>query len=200
MTNDNLKELIRAREDVYERLFGLMQHVWHERTSEDPHIDVYCFKPGHAGRDFYTLVTGGMSSREMALPKGLPDPMRMPRIELVFYCKEPKKEYAEFLRRLAHYPFDNKTWFGAGHTMSTTDIGLLDDERAETILFLPTPVIPDDSIPLRLQVDGEPVMVLCVIPMTEDECGKVRAPGRREMIFDYLRKRGRPLVFGPPSV
>jgi len=57
-----------ARESVYERFFGKAARVFHEVIPLIPHIDVYTHDPGHDGRNFYTLVTGGMSDLEMTVP------------------------------------------------------------------------------------------------------------------------------------
>lgn len=185
------------REDAYIKLFGEPQHIWHEKSDERPHIDIYCFKPGIGGRDFYTLVTAGMSDIAMKLPSDMPQEMRMPRVELVFYCSEPKTEYAEFLRRLAHYVFDNDTWFGMGHTMETSNTALLQRDDIDALLFLLTPVIPEDSLPMRLDIEGDPVPLLWVIPITAQECAMARQGGYLQAAMGVFNKNGRPYVFRP---
>ena len=185
------------RQEVYESLFGETKHVWHEKKEQSPHIDIYCFPPGHAGRDFYTLVTNGMSDRAMNLPEGMPPQMQQRRVELVFYCSEPKAEYAELLRRLAHYVSEQNTWFGMGHTMETHSIELLHRSDVDALLFLLTPVIPDDSLPIRLDIEGDPVWLLWVIPITAEECALVRQAGCLETVMRAFSKHGRPCVFQP---
>lgn len=189
--------IAQQRKAVYQRLFGEVQHVWHEKMPQDPHIDVYCFSPGHAGRDFFTLVTSGMSDRPMPLPDGMPPELQKKRVELVFYCSSDKIEYAELLRRCAHYVFDNNTWLGAGHTMETHDIELLHSEDAQCLLFFPPPVIPDDSLSMRLQIEGDPVTLLWVIPITAQECGLSRQGWFLRSLFARLNRDGRPYVFDP---
>jgi hypothetical protein len=188
-----------VRESVYRRLFGGEPDVWHEMTELDPHIDIYGFKPGFAGRDFVTLVTSGMSDRQMRLPAGMPSELQKRRVELVFYCASAKQEYAELLRRLAHYVFDNNTWLGAGHTMETHDIALLDSGNAKCLLFMPTPVIPDDSLPMRLQIDGDPVTLLWLVPITAEECALTRQGWFLRSLMRCLNRNGRPYVFDPTS-
>jgi hypothetical protein len=191
------KGAMAMRESVYARLFGEDFFVWHEFTPKDPHIDVYCFKPGVAGRDFFTLVTGGMSDRPMRLPPGMPPELQMRRVELVFYCSEAKTEYASLLVKLAHYAFDNDTWLGAGHTMETRAVELLQCKDAQCLLFIPTPVIPDDSIPMRLRIHDDPVTLLWVIPITLEECAMSREPWFRDSVQARLNTNGRPYVFDP---
>lgn len=187
---------IGKREDALVSIFGPMKHVWHEKTEEDPHIDIYCFPPGHAGRDFFTLVTGGMSDRVMNVPPELP-PDYPRRIELVFYCAEPRTEYAEFVKRLAHYPFDENTWFGIGHTMETASISLLGCSEISALLFIPSPILPDESLPDILRIDGDPVTLMWVVPITKAECALVRKAGCCGAILDMFSQQGRPYVFDP---
>src|SRR5438067_4989118 len=67
-TDESTAEFPQAREKVYDTLFGEAVSVFHEVLPLIPHIDVYTFQPGHDGRKWFTLVTGGMSDLEMTLP------------------------------------------------------------------------------------------------------------------------------------
>jgi hypothetical protein len=65
--------LVAAREQVYADVFGDRFTVSHELLPLVPHIDVYVFEPDDdRGRDFFTLVTGGMSDLPMGVPDGVP--------------------------------------------------------------------------------------------------------------------------------
>ncbi len=74
----------------------------------------YTFAAVRMSRDVYTLVTSGMSDLEMSVPAGVKAPRRC---ELILYCSEPKPEYIETMRFLAHFPHNQKTWIGSGHTV-----------------------------------------------------------------------------------
>ena len=74
-----------VRETVYNRLFGTSDHVSHEIVPQVPHIDVYIFKPS-TGREFHTLVTGGMSDCALNLPREVGGKAAR-RVELIFYCE-----------------------------------------------------------------------------------------------------------------
>jgi hypothetical protein len=104
-----------AREAVYEGLFGKPLSVSHELLPLIPHIDVYTFKRSQGEREIYSLVTGGMSDLEMTLPRGA-DKDAPRRVELIFYCAEPRDEYISVLRWVAHFPHDTKSWLGHGHS------------------------------------------------------------------------------------
>jgi hypothetical protein len=105
----------KARESAYAQLFGEALNVSHELLPLVPHIDVYIFQRKRGDQIVYSLVTGGMSDLEMTLPRSAVDVPR--RVELIFYCTEPREEYISTLRWVAHFPHGNKSWLGHGHTM-----------------------------------------------------------------------------------
>jgi hypothetical protein len=86
-----------AREAVYERLFGKPLSISHEVFPLVPHIDVYTFKRSQGDKGVYSLVTGGTSDLEMKLPRGA-DKDAPRRVELIFYCSEPRECPTETLR------------------------------------------------------------------------------------------------------
>src|SRR5262245_10701285 len=74
---------VEQREAVYEQMFGKYALVYDDLfPGLIPHIDVYVHEPGHLSRDFYTLVTGGMSDLPMKVPPEAP-PQIPRRTELV---------------------------------------------------------------------------------------------------------------------
>ena len=76
-----------ARERLFPRLFGAEFTVHRDVVSAPFPVDVIAFAPGHGGRDFFTLVTSGMSDRAMAVPAD--DPVAARRAELVLYLDSP---------------------------------------------------------------------------------------------------------------
>ena len=141
----------------YIEFFGEPASVFHEVIPLIPHIDVYTYDRGNKGRTFCTLVTGGMSDLETRLPAGVRNVPR--RVELIFYCSEPKQEYLETIRSLAHFPHDNKTWIGSGHTVPNGDppAPFWGSPVLDTFLFMPTIVKHDATLPDELNLAGEPV-------------------------------------------
>src|SRR6266536_2081042 len=114
-TDKSTATFARDREAVYARLFGEAVSVSHEIIPLIPHIDIYTYERVQRERIYYTLVTSGMSDLEMNVPAAAKGEPR--RVELIFYCSEPRQEYIDTLRWVAHFPHDNKTWLGSGHTM-----------------------------------------------------------------------------------
>ena len=151
-------EFVQVREAAYERLFGKALNVSHELLPQIPHIDVYTFQRSRGDQIVYSLVTGGMSDLEMTLPRRAKDVPR--RVELIFYCAEPREEYIATLRWVAHFPHDSKSWLGHGHTMPNGNppASFWGSTELDTLLFLPPIVTKDQTLPEELKLDGEPVL------------------------------------------
>ena len=109
-------EFTQLRETAYERLFGRTLSVSHEVFPLMPHIDVYTYKRTQGDKEVYSLVTGGMSDLKMELPRQADEDVPR-RVELIFYCSEPREDYIATLRQLAHFPHSSNSWLGHGHTM-----------------------------------------------------------------------------------
>ena len=156
-------EFGQAREAVYERLFGKPLSVSHEVFPLVPHIDVYTFKRTLGDKDVYSFVTGGMSDLEMTLPRRADKDVPR-RVELIFYCSEPREEYISTLRWVAHFPHDSKSWLGHGHTMPNGNppVPLWGSKELDTLFFLPPIVKKDQTLPTELSLSGEPVHFLWI--------------------------------------
>lgn len=187
-------EFAEKREAAYDNLFGKSAHVWHELLPLVPHIDVYRFPPGFKGRDYYTLATSGMSNFRMKLPPGID--IKYARAELIFYCTEPKDDYAELLRRIAHFPHDNNTWLGPGHTMpnGTPPAPVFGSAALDSFMFIPTIVSPDKDLPNKIKLDADPVSFLWVVPITTAEC-ELKLRKGTSAILDLFNRFEHPFVF-----
>lgn len=196
MPTDESVRFTQLREEAYEELFGDSDQVYHELIPSLPHIDVYQHPPGHSDRDFYTLVTGGMSDHLMTLPSDVPPDFG--RVELIFYCSEPRTEYCELLRLMARFPHDNRTWFGQGHTIPNGQPPgpLFDNPLLDTVLFMPTVLSPDDSLAERLQLGQLPVNFLWVVPITSAEC-EFKLNHGFDALLDKFTENNHPFVFDP---
>ena len=188
---------LQARESAYERLLGKPLSISHEVFPLVHHIDVYTFRRSQGDKDVYSLVTGGMSDLEMKLP---PDADRdFPRrVELIFYCFEPREEYISTLRQLAHFPHATKSWLGHGHTIpnGNPSVPLWGGGELDTLFFLPPIVEKDQTLPLELNLGGEPVHFLWVVPLTTAECNFKLTRGLDAML-SLLEQNQHPYVFDP---
>jgi len=194
--DDSTVAFAEKRNEVYERLFGKVHHVSMETLPLVPRVDVHTyFRTGPNSVRVCTLATAGMSDLAMNIPAGADVPRR---VELIFYCSEPSAEYIETLRWLAHFPHDQKTWIGSGHTVPNGNppAPFWGSSGLDTILFLPTIVKLDRTLPDVLILDGEPVHFLWVAPLTTPECNLKLAKGT-DAILDLFGRNHHPHVFDP---
>jgi hypothetical protein len=185
-----------AREKVYAKFFGSKWTVDREDEPDGPPIDVYVFEPGEDGRgkerDFYTLVTSGMSDERMRVRKGVP----FRRGELILYVADPTELHIGLLRFLARLPLvQETTWYGFGTTMTNGNPPrpIFDDSDLSCYLFLEPVVGRDNVVHEKLEVDGDPVAMLWVVPITEAECQYIidRSP---DEFLDLLDRKKHPFV------
>jgi hypothetical protein len=190
-------EFAQTREGVYERMFGKPLSVSHELLPLIPHIDLYTFKRSQGDKEVYSLVTGGMSDLEMMLPRGAAKDVPR-RVELIFYCSEPRDEYIATLRWVAHFPHDSKSWLGHGHTMPNGNPPepFWGSTELDTLFFLPPLVLKDQTLPSELTLGGEPVHFLWVVPLTTAECNFKLKRGFEAMLNLFETNR-HPHVFDP---
>ena len=186
-----------AREANYERIFGKPLSVSHELLPLVPHIDVFTFKRSQGDREVYSLVTGGMSDLEMSLPRRA-DKDAPRRVELIFYCSEPRDEYISILRWIAHFPHNAKSWVGYGHTIPNGNppAPFWGSTELDTLFFLPPIVKRDQTLPSELKLGDAPVHFLWVVPLTTAECNFKLAKGFDAMLNLFQQNR-HPHVFDP---
>jgi hypothetical protein len=185
-----------AREEVYQRFFGTAVNISHEVLPLIPHIDVHVYSRELSGRGCSTLVTSGMGDVEMRLPARAKDAPK--RVELILYCSEPRQEYIDTMRWLAHFPHDNKTWLSFGHTVPNGNppAPFWGSSVLDTILLLPTVVKRDATLPQELKLAGEPVHFLWVVPLTTAECELKLSKGL-DAILELFEQHRHPPVFDP---
>jgi hypothetical protein len=180
------------REKIYHEFFGKKARVERENGPARPQVDVYTFEPGHNEREFFTMVTGGMSDLPMNLPKGA---LCRRRAEIILYVDEPKGEYVQLLRWLAHNPHDLNRHYGPGTTMNNGNPPepIFEGSRQDTFFFLPTFMEPDDTLADHLVLDGDAVGFLWLVPITSKECVHILRHGP-EAFLDLMREHDHPMV------
>lgn len=105
---------------------GKIDSVFHEILSDLVHIDVHIVKPVPA-RPYYTFVTSGMSDLPMTAPVEYAE-FRFAELMLCLPAQWPVDSQAEehywpirWLKILARFPHEYKTWLGAHHSMPNGD-------------------------------------------------------------------------------
>lgn len=112
-----------------ERTIGPVHIVFHERVSDELHIDVHHVRASFLRR-YEVLVTSGMSAFPMSVPEEEGQPRYAEIVALLpkgwplsMEAFEDECNYwpVRLVKDLARYPFKNKTWFGFGHTVGGRD-------------------------------------------------------------------------------
>lgn len=195
-TNPETAQFAEKRCETYNKLFGKVHDVSTETIPLSPHVEVRTYyRTGANGSRVCSLVTSGMSD----LPMSIPAEAKVPRrVELIFYCSEPSGEYIDTLRGLAHFPHDQHTWIGTGHTIPNGNppAPLFGSQILDTALFLPTVVAKDRAIFEQLTLDGDPVHLLWLVPLTTPEC-ELKLKRGTNAILELFEQHQHPHVFDP---
>src|SRR5688572_10038263 len=112
-----------------EKHVGPPDQVFHELVSDLVHVDVHMVAPSRR-RNWYTLVTSGMSDRAMHVPEGAEE-LRYAELSIALpptwkldeesFKDETNYWPVRWLKMLARFPHEYETWLGEGHTIPTGD-------------------------------------------------------------------------------
>ncbi len=175
---------------------GKFDTVLHEIVSPDLHIDVIPVPPS-AERDYYTLVTMGMSGYRMPVPDGFG---KMNRAELAIRLPKDwdvnsseEKYYwpVRLLKMLARMPYLEKSWLGLYHDVDFGRPLTAGTELCAVILD----VFDDDIEPLKLE-SGDEVIFFNVIPIYRSEMEYKLAEGAQAL----AEKMSDGLLHGPVDI
>ncbi|MQX53473.1 suppressor of fused domain protein [Alcanivorax sediminis] len=172
------EECIEEISDHIERHIGDVSSVFHELISDTVHIDVHHVKPTRE-RPFHTLVTSGMSDRQMNVPEGvnatrymelmvtLPEGWRIDdesfRDEIWYW---PVRQ----LKFLARFPHKFETWLGWGHTIPNGDPAEPFSENTDLsgVIILPSVNVTEEF--RSLEINKEKVIEFySVVPLYDEE-------------------------------
>ena len=131
----------------------------------------------------------GMSNERMTIPDGIT--AEYARTELLFYLSFDAVNRApdlihfcsDVLLHYAKYPFVTDTFLGSGNLEPVCVIGpgqvrFHRDDSIGGLLFHPTPdSLPEFDLPKRLQLAGDPVRFLMLVPLTHQETSFARMAG-----------------------
>jgi hypothetical protein len=164
------------RQAEYVRRFGPISKVIREQASPTGAIDIYVH-PASKQRPFTTLVTSGMSDQAMPVPQG----PNSPRAELILYVDRPHPTYINMLRHVAHLPHQHHTQLCYGSLISNGDPArpIFANSVLDCYLFMIPNVAADFQIQDALSIDGKPLQLLWVVPITCAERDFIAEHGMR---------------------
>jgi Suppressor of fused protein (SUFU) len=161
-----------------EQFAGTPENVFHELISDLVHVDVHVVEP-RKKRDYYTLVTSGMSDRPMAAPKDHPD-KKYAELLICLPADWKMSEKAlekdrwswpiDWLKLLARLPHEYDTWLWEHHTVPNGDPAepFADNTDLCCAYLLRPALFPKEFFKLKVS-RGKTVHFFCLVPLYEDE-------------------------------
>jgi hypothetical protein len=173
--------------------------VYDEKHSPDFHMDVYVIVPGER-RDFFTLLTSGVSS----IPMNVPDPRCNPYMELITFLPASwpigKEELGsdsfywpvKLIKDLGRFPNTHNTWLGFGHTIPEPKDSFLYEKGFEATVLLKSKTIDEDF--QRVSFDDGIIDILMPFPITGKELAFKKEKGIMELMKLYMEYEGDDLI------
>jgi len=151
---------------------------WQENELETPAVHVVAYPPSESrDRDYYAILTTGMSDARMALPGDVDSSLA--RAELLLYALPPDAEiqpprvpwFVSVLHSLSHMPWRFGTWLGESHTIPNGNppAPFVEGSLLTTALLLP-PLFEPAEFATGLALEGEPVNFYWLTFITTSEC------------------------------
>jgi hypothetical protein len=179
---------------------GAPESVLHEIVSDLVHIDIQLVPPTQE-RDFYTLVTTGMSDLPMQTPAGLEDYryaellICLPpnwRIPALYQLDADEADYwpIRWLKFLARFPHEYDTWLWASHTLPNGDPPqpfAAGTRLSAALLDIPL-LFSEEFLTLEVR-PGKIVHFLSFIPIYREELDLKQHAGY-DALIDLLNKAG----------
>ena len=178
-------ENIRAIVDHIQRFVGETAFVFHELVSDLVHIDVHLVRPTPE-RNFFTLITSGMSDRPMKVPAGQEEK----RYAELMICLPPTWQLGDQagqvtgqgvlsdernywpirrLKMLARLPHEYDTWLGPGHTIPTGDPPTPFAENTKFCCMMCMPSATVDKAFWKLELPDRIIHFMALWPLYEEE-------------------------------
>jgi hypothetical protein len=164
--------------DHITRHIGEPATVFHELISDLVHIDIHIVAPT-AGRNYYTLVSSGMSDRPMTVPPQAADfaygelmlslPSDWPMSQEDF---KSSRNYwpVELLKFLARMPHEYQTWLSYEHTIPNGDPA---EPFDNSVAFSGAMLAPPRLVPMEFHTldagDGKTIRFYAVLPVYREE-------------------------------
>ena len=161
-----------------EKHLGEPELVFHEIISDLVHIDIHIIPP-RPERNFYTLVTTGMSARAMKVPEGLEE---LSYAELLVSLppdwplrQEDFKDERNYwpvrtLKMLSRMPHEYDTWLGEAHTIPNGDppAPYAPNTKLCCAMLAPPLLVPDEFRELTVTPEMS-INFYGVIPIYQEE-------------------------------
>jgi len=189
---------IKLVEEHISKHVGEPKTVFHELVSDLVHLDIHIVPPGPK-RDYYTLVTTGMSARAMTVPEGFEE---LSYAELLM-CLPPdwplrqedfidERNYwsIRWLKTLARMPHEYNTWLGHAHTIPNGDppAPFAPNTALCGAMIVPPILIPKESHALTVSPEMQ-IHFYAVVPLYQEEM-ELKLKRGAQALFDRFDRHG----------
>lgn len=195
--NDEMIEKISSHIKNY---IGPIDSVIHEMMPTFPHIDVFILRANEE-RAVHTLITCGMSSVPMTIPKNT---NASPYLELMMVLpgdwplpfgtfENIQNDHdwpINLLKTIATFPHDYHTWLGYGHTLSNGNPPAPFAEHTDLNAFILLPSLHTPQEFHYLNIDeGKEIEFLSIVPIYQEERDLVIEEGSDALLkfFDQYK-------------
>ena len=190
------KEHCEKMEEHIEKYVRKIESVYHEIMSDLIHLDVFYIKPTQ-DRNFHTFVTAGMSYLPMTPMKGAEEDTYAELMiclpETWEISEEALKDESYYwpirwLKMLARFPHDHKTWLGFAHTMPNGDPPepLTKNTKLTGVILLPPIGLNKDFWSLRIS-DDKIINYYCIMPLYKEEMDLKLKEGYRSLLDKFSK-------------
>ncbi len=185
-------ENIERISDHIEEFVGPVATVFHELLSDLVHIDVHIVEPSPE-RNYYTLVTSGMSDRPMHAPEGAEE-LRYAELLIALPpdwpmgqedWKKPDNYWPVWLLKfLARFPHEYETWLWGMHTVPNGDPPEPYSGNTELCAAMLLPPIRTEEGFRELRIDDDKTIhFFAIVPLHQDEL-ELKLKEGAEALFD----------------
>ena len=158
--------------------------ILHQTDAATPHIDVYRFAPlVDSEEDYYVYLSGGMSDAVQPLTKDYDDSFQRAEISLfsqrLVMTDSGKTDFLGWVCGwLAHYPFEQKTYFSTGQTF---DWGspLVEGSAMHGFYFARLPWHDEAKL---CELSGSAKSIIHLIPLSKAELEFAKAHGKEKLL------------------
>lgn len=163
-----------------EKYIGKVDFVYHEIISPLVHIDIHLVNPTPE-RNYYTLITSGMSDKPMNVPTKEHKPWEYGELMLCLpsnwkldeesFKDEDNYWPIRMLKFIARFPHEYKTWISYGHTIPNGNPPApFTDNVSYSGVLVDLPVtVANVNFPIIQLNDNKKINIYCLIPLFENE-------------------------------
>jgi hypothetical protein len=193
-----------------EKHLGQIDSVYHEIISDLVHIDINYIKPSEKF-PFHIFVTTGMSDIPMNVPEGLEEhrfaevyvllpidwPVPTEKFSIIEEAFKSENHYwpIRWLKVIARFPHEFKTWIGWGHSIPNGEDAapFAENTKFGCMLLMPAISLPFEFFELKVNPE-KTVKFFCLYPLYKEEMEYRIKKGTDDLLIKFDRNNIRDVI------